>query len=179
MTPDDAARILGVDVGSSPEAVQRAFRRAARSSHPDAGGADDRFIHLTAARDALLAAPEPPQLLAPRPAPAARWSWPLFATWTALLALAIFLCAYLAPLPLTIAEPLVRFPLLAAGLVGYALSGRRPLLVLGLVMLAATAVMGVLFTTIGALVGLLVMVAAVFGLVTMGQSVARRRATGP
>lgn len=173
MTLDEAARILGVEVGASPERVQRAFRVAARSSHPDAGGADTRFIELTAARDALLAAPP---VIVTRAAPAARWSWPLFWTWTALLALAIFLCAYLAPLPLTIAEPLVRYPLLALGLVGYALTGRKPLLVLALVALALTAAIGVVFATIGALVGLLLLVGVVFGLVTLGQGVARRRA---
>lgn len=172
MTLDEAARILGVEVGASRERVQRAFRVAARSSHPDAGGADTRFIELTAARDALLAAPP---VVVTRAAPAARWSWPLFWTWTALLALAIFLCAYLAPLPLTIAEPLVRYPLLALGLVGYALTGRKPLLVLALVALAVTAAFGVVFTTIGALVGLLLLVPVVFGLVTLGQGVARRR----
>ncbi|MBU1586690.1 MAG: J domain-containing protein [Actinobacteria bacterium] len=172
MTLDEAARILGVEVGASPERVQRAFRVAARSSHPDAGGADARFIELTAARDALLAAPP---VVVIRTAPAARWSWPLFWTWTALLALAIFLSTYLAPLPFTIVEPLVRFPLLALGLVGYALTGRTPLLVVGLVALGATAVLGVLFATIGVLVGLLLLVAVVFGLVTLGQGVARRR----
>ena len=155
--------------------MQRAYRRLARSSHPDAGGASDRFIQLTAARDALLAAPQITPVvvpnLAPRPAPL--WSWWLFGTWTGLLALAIFLCAYLAPLPFTIAEPLIRFPLLVIGLVGYALTGRTPLLVIGLIALGATAIMGVLFTTLGALVGLLTMVAAVFGLVTLGQSVKR------
>ena len=170
MRPADAARLLGVEVGSSPEAVQRAYRVAVRSAHPDAGGATDEFIDLTAARDALLAAPEPAPVPLPRPAPPAPWSWPLFATWTGLLALAIFLCAYLAPLPLTIVEPLVRFPLLAIGLLGFALTGRKPLLVLALVMLALTAVIGVIFTTIGVLVGLLAMVGAVFGLITMGQA---------
>lgn len=180
MSPDHAARLLGVEIGASPAAVQRAFRLAARSSHPDSGGADERFIQLTAARDALLASPAPTLLPGPRPAPVttrapAPWSWPLFATWTGLLALAIFLCAYLAPLPFTIVEPLIRFPLLAIGLVGYAFTGRRPLLVLGLVALAATALLGVIFTTLGVLGGLLLMVAAVFGLVTMGQAQERRR----
>lgn len=178
MTPDEAARVLGVDVNAPAEAVQRAYRVAARSSHPDAGGASDSFVRLTAARDALLTAPAEPvtvTLVQPRPVPAARWSWPLFSTWTGLLAFAIFLCAYLAPLPFTIAEPLVRFPLLAAGLVGYALTGRRALLVLGLVALAATALVGVVYTTLGVLVGLLLLVAVTFGLVTMGQGVARRR----
>jgi len=179
MTPDEAARILGVEVGSGPEVVQRAYRLLARSSHPDAGGAEDNFIRLTAARDALLAVPPAVPVTAPRSAPPAPRSWALFATWTGILALAIFLCAYLAPLPFTIAEPLVRFPLLVVGLLGYALTGRRSLLVLGLVALAATALVGVVFTTLGVLVGLLLMVAAVFGLVTMGQSEARfRRARG-
>ena len=175
MTPDEAARILGIAVGSGPEAVQRAYRLLARSSHPDGGGVEDNFIRLTAARDALLAVPPAVTMAPPPPAPPAPRSWPLFATWTGLLALAIFLCAYLAPLPFTIAEPLVRFPLLVVGLLGYALTGRRFLLVLALIALAATAIIGVIFTTLGVLVGLLLMVAAVFGLITMGQTEARFR----
>ena len=175
MTPDDAARILGVEVGAGRDAVLRAYRVRARSSHPDAGGVGDSFVRLTAARDALLALPVAAPVTVPRPAPAARRSWPLFAAWTGLLLLAIFLCAYLAPLPFTVAEPLARFPLLVGGLLGYALTGRRPFLVLGLVALAATALVGILFTTLGALVGLLLMVGAVFGLVTMGQAEARSR----
>ena len=183
MTPDDAARILGVEVGASREAVQRAYRLRARSSHPDAGGAAESFRLFTEARDALLdASSGPPASVPPaaRPSPprVTRWSWPLFATWTALLAVAIFLCAYLAPLPFTALEPLVRFPLLAVGLLGYALTGRTALLVLALVALAATAVIGVLFTTLGVLVGLLLLVPVVFGLVTMGQGRARARRAG-
>ena len=86
MTPDDAARILGVEPGAGREAVQRAYRLLARSSHPDAGGAAETFSLLTEARDALLAvtpvarASAPPPATPLRPAPAARWSWPLFAT---------------------------------------------------------------------------------------------------
>jgi len=184
MTPDDAARILGVEPGASREAVQRAYRLRARSSHPDAGGAAETFSLLTEARDALLAvipvapASQPPSAAPPRPAPAARWSWPLFATWTGLLAVGIFLCAYLAPLPFTVIEPLVRFPLLVVGLLGYALTGRTGFLVLGLIALAATALIGVVFTTLGVLVGLLLLVAVVFGLVTMGQTKARARKAG-
>lgn len=179
MTVDEAARILGVEPGASADEVQRAYRLRARSSHPDGGGADERFIELVTARDALLAAPQrassPVEVPLPPRRPIARWSWPLFWTWTALLALAIFLCAYLAPLPFTVAEPVVRFPLLAAGLLGYALTGRRGLLILGLVALGATAALGLVFTTIGILIGLLLMVPAVFGLVTLGQGTARRR----
>ena len=81
----------------------------------------------------------------------------------------------MAPLPFTVVEPAVRFPLLAVGLLGYALTGRTSLLVLGLVAFAATALVGVIFTTLGALMGLLLLVGVVFGLVTMGQRSARAR----
>jgi len=46
------------------------------------------------------------------------------------------------------------------------------------VALAATALIGVVFTTLGVLVGLLLLVAVVFGLVTMGQAKARARKAG-
>lgn len=56
----DAAALLGVDVDAEERVVRAAFRRAARSAHPDAGGTEARFVRLVAARETLLAAAEPP-----------------------------------------------------------------------------------------------------------------------
>ena len=162
MTPDDAAQVLGVEVGASAPDVERAYRVRARSMHPDAGGADDAFIRLTQARGILLAPQQPVVVRGPR-----RPSRLLFGTWTALLALAIALSASASPLPW--AEPVVRYGVLVVGMLGYALTGRRGYLVLGLVALAATAVVALVFTTLGALVGLLLMVAPVYGLILIGQ----------
>ncbi len=53
---------------------------------------------------------------------------------------------------------------------------RTPWLVIALLALAATAIITVVATTFGALVGLLLLVAPVYGLVTIGRDVAVRRA---
>jgi hypothetical protein len=49
-----ARALLGVHLHATTEEVRRAFRRAARRSHPDAGGDARAFRCLVAARDALL-----------------------------------------------------------------------------------------------------------------------------
>ncbi len=53
MRPEVARRVLGVDAGASAVEVDRAYRRAVRSAHPDVGGDAARFAELTAARRAL------------------------------------------------------------------------------------------------------------------------------
>jgi len=49
-------RLLGLPQDSSPSrvAINSAFRRLAKSAHPDTGGSHEAFIRLTEARDALL-----------------------------------------------------------------------------------------------------------------------------
>lgn len=169
MTPAAAAALLGVDIQATAPEVEHAFRVRARQVHPDSGGADDAFIRLTEARDILLQPQEPmPFVVGTRPV--RRRSWPLFWTWVGLLALAIALSAIMAPQPFTIAEPLVRYPLLVVGLLGYALTGRTGFGVLAVIAIAATALVALLFTTLGALVGLLIMVAAIYGLALIGRT---------
>lgn len=174
MTVAEAAALLGVPVNAGPGEVARAFRARARAVHPDAPGGDaEAFIRLAQARDALLA--HQPQA-AVSAVPVAPFSPRLFATWIGLLVLACLVGASGDWVPLTPLEPIARSLLLVAGLGGYAISGRRAFLVLGLVALAATAVIGVVFATLGSLVGLLLAVAPVYGLLLMGQRAARRRA---
>jgi hypothetical protein len=47
---------LPTETAVSPAAINSAFRRLAKSAHPDGGGSHDAFVRLTQARDALLAA---------------------------------------------------------------------------------------------------------------------------
>jgi len=49
-------RLLGLPQDLSPSrfAINSAFRRLAKSAHPDAGGSHEAFLRLTEARDALL-----------------------------------------------------------------------------------------------------------------------------
>ena len=57
LTPDDQRRrILGLPLGRrlfGPE-IHQAFKRAAKKAHPDAGGNEQAFQELAAARDALM-----------------------------------------------------------------------------------------------------------------------------
>lgn len=54
----EAARELGVPSGAAPALVEKAFRRAARSRHPDVGGDAVAFRRATEAR-AILLRPRP------------------------------------------------------------------------------------------------------------------------
>ncbi|WP_210505812.1 J domain-containing protein [Naasia sp. SYSU D00057] len=64
MSPADAAKLLGVDVGAGIQEIQHAYARQARLNHPDllVDASDEerrsaglRFAELHDARDALLA----------------------------------------------------------------------------------------------------------------------------
>jgi curved DNA-binding protein CbpA len=50
----EAARELGVPSSAAPPLVEKAFRRAARSRHPDVGGDPVAFRRATEARAILL-----------------------------------------------------------------------------------------------------------------------------
>jgi DnaJ-domain-containing protein 1 len=51
-----ACAVLGLDpeVEHDEQAVRAAYRRAARTAHPDAGGSPDAFARVARARDVLL-----------------------------------------------------------------------------------------------------------------------------
>lgn len=55
MDRSEAARELGVPPRAAPDDVERAFRRAARTCHPDVGGDAGRFHRAIEARAVLLA----------------------------------------------------------------------------------------------------------------------------
>lgn len=64
MTPDAAATTLGIVVASSRDEIERAYRRKARSTHPDLmanesaaaiAAASATFMRITEARDMLFA----------------------------------------------------------------------------------------------------------------------------
>jgi hypothetical protein len=180
MSPAEAATVLGVAVGCTPAEVVAAFKRRARQTHPDrfAGASAEElasaaaeFTRITAARDVLLAAPR----IDPTPLDwTARVSRPLrrhrtaVIAWTAVMLLAIFISTFDAALPLSAADPIIRFGLLAVASVGFALTGRRILLTLTIVAMIATAVVTVVFTSFGSLLGLFLLVVPVAALVTIG-----------
>jgi len=56
-TPQECHRqLLGLPLGRrlSGAEIHRAYKRVAKSAHPDAGGSARRFLELSAARDALM-----------------------------------------------------------------------------------------------------------------------------
>ena len=57
LAPEERHRqLLGLPLGrrlSAPE-IHRAFKRAAKTAHPDAGGSAPEFLALSAAREALI-----------------------------------------------------------------------------------------------------------------------------
>jgi hypothetical protein len=73
LTPDAAARVLGIGLGADLPEIERAFRSRSRSAHPDrfpnstaaqSAAAATEFIRITEARDVLrsfVAAGRPPQ----------------------------------------------------------------------------------------------------------------------
>jgi hypothetical protein len=59
LTPEECHRqLLGLPLGRrlSGAEIHRAYKRVAKSAHPDAGGSAQRFLELSEARDALMQA---------------------------------------------------------------------------------------------------------------------------
>jgi hypothetical protein len=183
MTPAEAAAVLGVSVDSSAREVQVAYRRAARDVHPDRqGGASMRdaalasatFIRVTEARDLLLALAAATSSTQPAPSlREARPSTVLTWVWIGLLIVGIALSVIAHEFPLTPIEPAIRFALLAVSASAFAWTGRQLWWVLMWVAIAATALETIVFTTLGSLLGMLLMAAPIYGLSLIGF--ARRR----
>jgi len=188
---DEAARLLGVRPDASRPEVEKAFQHMARLTHPDlvpaerAEAARVQFQRIEAARRTLLSSvpgPAPVERTAPDdvdpygrrrfdvpPAVLPPMSTRLVVLWSVLL-LAAFVLAHLrSDAPLTLLDPVLRGLALEAGLTGWALTGNRRLLVLGIAALIATVITVTLFATIVGLMGTLLMAPSVIGLLGAGQ----------
>jgi DnaJ domain len=190
MSPEDAAAVLGVSLDASAADIESAYRRRARTTHPDrfvdatrSREATREFIGVVEAHDVLVsrlgAAPSGaiPFASAPvsRPIPRPR-SRLLLGTWAGVTLVAIFVSIYAGAPAWGIWEPIARYGLIFVALMAFALTGRTPWLVTALVALAVTAVITLVATTLGTLLGLFLLVAPIYGLVTIGREVAVRRA---
>jgi len=158
MTPDDAARVLGVVAGSPASEIEAAFVRLARQTHPDRlvgatreelAAASAEFVRISDARLALLqvrardlAAERPP---APPPSP-----WPL-RVWCALLLPGTVIT--LAGAGIGHPAALAVIPLVAVVL-GLALTGRRWLFMLTVILGLAFAALTVVVANFGGLMAL-------------------------
>ncbi len=178
MTPEDAAAVLGVAAGASRKQIDLAYRRLARESHPDrmAGAAlreqalaQALFVRATEARTvlfrglALLEAEASVSRLPPK------HNWPLLAAWVAVFIVATTVSVVGSTLPLSVWEPVFRFGLMGVSAVAFALTGARVWLVLLGVAIAATAVITIAFTTFGALLGMFLLAAPLYGLFAAGR----------
>jgi len=67
MTNAQARQILGVPSSCDRAAIEAAFRRRARHSHPDHGGSVERFRQVVEARQALSAPSSPPLIVIHQP----------------------------------------------------------------------------------------------------------------
>lgn len=199
MTPERAAAVLGIGLDADRVAIERAYLRRARATHPDVASgrpADGAAFHeVVEARSTLVhrlgerstvgaqRTSTPASTSRPTVAPQTYAPMPqgpvLLATWVGILLLAAFLSIYQVPHPLTIAEPLVRWAVLIGSMFGFARTGRRAFLVIAVVAIAATVVWMVIETTLGSLLGLLCIVPAFLGLANAGLASRRlRRARG-
>lgn len=164
MTPEEAAALLGVRVDASRAEIEFAYRRAARASHPDLVGESDAFVRVTEAHDVLIDLPLAGVAAGNAARREPKLSIPLLITWTVLLLFAIAVSVIGSTFPLTPLEPLLRYGLLAVASVAYAITGKRIFLILTAIAIIATAVEVILFTTFGSLVGMLLLVAPLYGL---------------
>jgi len=156
MTPDEAARLLGVPVGATTGEIEAAFVRLARQTHPDRlvgatpqelAAASAEFVRVSDARLVLLQARARALEVESLPP---RSPWPL-RVWTALL---------LPGTVITLAGNGIAYPAalavipLAVVVAGLAITGRRWLFTLAVVLGLGFAVLTVVAATFGGLLAL-------------------------
>ena len=178
MERHEAAEVLGLATNATRAQVARAYRRLARESHPDLQSgaavrdqvrAQEQFITLTRARDVLILDEPRGSIATPNARRSMKHNWPLLGTWVALMLVAVTVSVAGSSLPLTIWEPVLRFAIMVASAIGFALTGSRAWLVAMCVSIAATALTTILFTTFGSLLGMLLLAAPLYGLFVAGR----------
>jgi len=186
MTPDEAARVLGVERHADQPELDRAYRRLARELHPDRfAGAPESEIRAASARfvevgrayrllsetrsEAGVGGASGPISSEPRPTGGARavplrpFSTRLFATWTALLVIGALLSTSTEPV-VTPIDLWGRLVLLVAAALATGLTRRRWAWWATLVLLGLSGVAVIASTTVASLLGLGLMAIAAVGL---------------
>ncbi|MRX42815.1 J domain-containing protein [Agromyces kandeliae] len=186
MTPDEAARVLGVDRDADQPALDRAYRRLARELHPDRFvgapepevlAASARFVEVGRAyrllsesrSDAGVDGASGPIFAQARSPGAARavplrpFSARLFATWVALLLLGALLSTSTDPI-LTPLDLWGRLALLVTAALATGLTRRRWAWWATLVLLGLSGVAVIASTTVASLLGLGFMAVASVGI---------------
>ncbi|WP_400993810.1 DnaJ family molecular chaperone [Agromyces sp. GXQ0307] len=186
MTPDEAARVLGVEPGADQADLDRAYRRLARELHPDrfvgapeadVRDASARFIEVARAyrllsearpatsdeRSAGRIVVEHPAGGPPRTVPIRPISARLFATWTLLLLVGALLSTSTTPV-VTPLDLWGRLALLVAAALATGLTRKRWAWWATLVLLGLSGIAVIASTTVASLLGLGFMAVASVGL---------------
>ena len=180
MDPATAASILGVPVDAPRAEIERAFRRRARTEHPDVTGDPMSFAAATEAHDVLVHAQG---WLAAGPGSATGWTVApvspqrgfdlppvALALLTVLLIFGALVAGIVSASPYAPVEPVLRSAFLVATVLGYALTRRRLLGVLSAVAIIATAVATIAWISFGALLGGALMAPAIVLLLLHGRN---------
>jgi hypothetical protein len=131
----------------------------------DGQGPGQWFTSPTTGRRVFVAEPEP------IPLPPSTWA---LTAWVALLAAAIALSFLGGPLPGNLFDLFLRMIPLATFAVAYAISGRRPFLLLGVVWAAVTAAMTFALASFGSLLALEILLVPLLALGIIGNRTRRR-----
>jgi hypothetical protein len=184
MTPDEAAAILEVRLDASPAEVERAYRRRARTVHPDRltgaseeriAAASEQFSRLTLAHQVILreigerpvvATIEPEGAL-----PTGRW---IVLGWLSVLFVSGVISYYGGALPYEVGDILLRLLPLAAVSTAFAITGRRVYYAATIALLAVSALITLALAAFGSLVALGLLLVAVVGLIVQGRQRAER-----
>ena len=193
MTVGEAAQLLGVRLGATPEEIARAFKQRARVSHPDrftgaspqqSAATAAEFIRITEARNLLLRVASErisgaPRVTEPlvytsvpqyRGVPRRSWTTTI---WTSLLMVASIFCFIGGTLPLSPWNLLLLVPLDFC-VIAYARTSRHAALIGTLVFGAVNAAVAVTIASFGSLVALEILLAPVIALVVIGRNRRRR-----
>ncbi len=190
MDATTAAQVLGVAIDAPRADIDRAFRRLARAEHPDVAATTTDFARVTEARDVLVhaaltradAGPEPDLLdgqrlfHAPPASPGPILVRRELIGFVALACGAAVLAIWGSPSPLAPVEPILRYLTLIVSITAFALTGSRAWLVAAGVAIAVTAVSVLIWTTLGALVGTLILAVPTVILIMAGRATRARRA---
>jgi hypothetical protein len=183
MTLEEAAATLRIRPDASPQDVERAYRRRARSVHPDrmVGASDGQissatgeFATLTEAHEVMLRelAERPVEaVLEPEPgAPVRTGRW-IVIGWLSVILVAGIVSYYGGALPHSTGDVLLRLLPLAAVATAYALTGRRVFYAATIALLAASVLITLALATFGSLIALGLLLVPIVGLLVLGRRV--------
>jgi hypothetical protein len=187
MTPEEAAAILDVGLDATPSDVERAYRKLARTVHPDrltgasrerVTAAGEQFARATLARDVLVREGENPTAataafgqdghLGPQqPRRTSRW---IVIGWLTVLFIAGVVSFYGGAVPFAAGDIVLRLIPLAAVATGFALTGRRVFYAATIALLAVSVLITLVFASFGSLLALGLLLVPVIGLVVQGRA---------